>query len=304
MRRLSLLLLILAACSTALATPYVPLDKITVHQGETYFEVPPTDATYNHMYEFVQMAGFEGRLQCNDPGSNFGGQREEESGYWYGIEETDNTLEAIDVWSRYYQLTGDTRYNDEIADAWTYAWAWPAWLEGAGYYSSHNCAWALAAELQYRTATGDTSQRVYATNSANYILATNLPFTDPLQVMVTGWCCGNLYLYGEAIGNPNYMSVACQRAQTIMTWVEADPVNRLSQESWAMSSGTFVWGLCNSIFRRDPALGQQWLATYGSMVQVYEPSLPSWSNAWNVAYCNAQRGMYRSPATQPTPPIT
>lgn len=129
-------------------------------------------------------------------------------------------------------------------------------------------------------------------NSANYILQTTLPFTDPLNVMVTGWCCGNLYLYGEATNNETYRRVACQRAQQIMDWVAIDPQNRLAMESWAMSSGTFVWGLCNSIFRFDPALGQQWLATYGPMVQVYEPPSGGWSNAWNVAYANAQGGMY------------
>jgi hypothetical protein len=293
MRRLASFLLLVAWCGIAIATPYIPLERITLHQGETHFEVPPFDATYNHMTEFIQLSSFEGQLQYNEPGLNFGGQREEESGYWYNVMETDNTLEAIQVWSRFYELTGDSRYLDEIADAWVYAWEWPAWEEGAGYYSSHNCAWALAAELQYRTATGDTSQWIYASNSADYILQTSLPLSDPLYVMVQGWCCGNLYLYGEVIGNQTYMTVASQRAQAIMTWVEASPQSRLALESWAMSSGTFVWGLCNSIFRRDPALGQQWLATYGPMVQVYEPSLPSWSNAWNVAYCNAQGGMYQ-----------
>jgi hypothetical protein len=110
--------------------------------------------------------------------------------------------------------------------------------------------------------------------------------------MVTGWCCGNLYLYGEATGNTEYMDTAVSRAQEIMTWVEQDPATRLALESWAMSSGTFVWGLCNSIFRQDPALGQNWLAIYGPMVQVFEPATYSWSNAWNVAYCNAQGGMF------------
>jgi hypothetical protein len=280
------------SAAAALATPYVPPEQITVHRGETLFEVPDVDAVYNHFFEFCQISGFEQPLQCEVPGVNFGGEREEESGYYYNVIETDNTLEAIQVWSRYYQLTGDAQFNDEIQDAWIYAYQWPAWLEGAGYYSSHNCAWALAAELQYRTTFGDSSHWNYAVSSANYILQTTLPFTDPLNVMVTGWCCGNLYRYGEATGNPTYMNVAVERARQIINWVAVDPQNRLSLESWAMSSGTFVWGLCNSIFRSDPNLGQQWVATYGPMVQVYEPAQAGWSNAWNVAYCNAQGGMY------------
>ena len=59
-----------------------------------------------------------------------------------------------------------------------------------------------------------------------------------------------------------------------------------------MSSGTFVWGVCNSLFKRYPDMGQDWLETYGPMVPVFEPSTGGWSNAWNVAYCNAQGGMF------------
>jgi hypothetical protein len=279
---LTVLAAILLAAAVALATPYVPLEQITVHQGQTLYTVPPLDATYNHMQEFLQTAGFLQPLQCEDPGANFGGQREEEPGGGYYIIETDNTLEAIQVWSRYHQFTGNAQYDDEIRDAWTYAYAWPAWLEGAGYYSAHNCAWGLAAELQYRTTFGDSAHWNYAVNCANYIIATPLSFASSL----------NLYLYGEATGNETYKRTAVQRAREIMDWVEIDPANRLSQESWAMSSGTFVWGLCNSIFRYNPALGQQWLATYGPMVQVFEPSPTGWSNAWNVAYCNAQGGIF------------
>jgi hypothetical protein len=165
-------------------------------------------------------------------------------------------------------------------------------LEGAGYYSSHNCAWGLAAELKYRTVFNDSSQWNYAVSCANYILQTELPFTSSLNVMVTGWCCGNLYLYGEVVNNQTYMNVAYSRARQITTWVEQNPGVNLGLESWAMSSGTFIWGVCNSYFREDPASGQNWLAIYGPMVQVYEPTPTGWSNAWNVAYCNAQGAMF------------
>lgn len=95
------------ATSLALATPYIPIEQITTHIGPTHFTVPEVDATYNHMVEYIQIAGFEQPLQCEDPGANFGGEREEEPGGGYYIIETDNTLEAIQVWSRYYQLTGN-----------------------------------------------------------------------------------------------------------------------------------------------------------------------------------------------------
>ncbi|MCX6640463.1 MAG: T9SS type A sorting domain-containing protein [bacterium] len=286
------LTLLLLTVTAGLATPYVPPDQITTQQGISCFTVPQVDATFNHFTEFLKIMRFEQGLQELGAGVNFGGEHEEEQGGQYYILETDNTLEAIWDWSRILQLTGDTRYNRNIANAWVYAYAWPAWQEGAGYYSAHNCAWGLAAERQYREATGDSSHWDYAVNSANYIMQTPLSFSVALNVMVTGWCCGNLYLYGEATSNSAYMDSACARARQIMTWVEQSPSARLSMESWAMSSGTFVWGICNSLFRRDPALGQSWLATYGPQVQVYEPTLPGWSNAWNVAYCNAQGAMF------------
>ena len=287
-----IVLIIAAFAAISYSTPYIPPSQITTHYGETLYQVPQIDAVYNHMFEFAQISGFEQILQCEIIGINFGGEREEEPGGMYYVIETDNTLEAILVWSRYYELTGDDQYNDEIADAWIYAYNFPAWLEGAGYYSSHNCAWGLAAELKYRTVFNDSAHWEYAENCADYILQTELSFTNSLNVMVTGWCCGNLYLYGEAVENEQYMRTAVSRAGQIMEWVEANPTVRLALESWAMSSGTFIWGLCNSIFRYDPQLGQEWLATYGPMVQVYEPSAAGWSNAWNVAYCNAQGGIY------------
>jgi|GEM_PF-363734 len=284
--------LIIVITRSALATPYVPPERITTHYGETLFTAPQVDATYNHYFEFLQLSQFLQPLQVQDPGVNFGGEREEEIGGMWTIIETDNTLESIWVWSRYYELTGNSQYNDEIADAWIYAYQFPAWLEGAGYYSAHNCAWGLTAEMRYREVYGDSAHWNYGVNCANYIMTTQLPFTSDLNVMVTGWCIGNLYLYGEAAGNTAYMEEAVRRGRQIMDWVEASPASRLALESWAMSSGTFVWGICNSVFREDPVLGQQWLSTYGPMVQVYEPAAGGWSNAWNVAYCNAQGGMY------------
>lgn len=292
MKKITILLAFVCSISSAFATPYIPPEQITTHIGRSVFTVPESDATFNHCFEYFQICGFEQPLQVNDPGSNFGGQREEDGGYYWSIIETDNTLEAIWVWSRYYELTGDPQYNDEIADAWVYAYTYPAWLEGAGYYSAHNCAWGLAAELKYRTVFNDSSHWNYAVNCANYIIQTPLSFTSSLNVMVTGWCAGNLYLYGEAVGNQSYMQTAVERGRQITAWVEQDPLNRLGMESWAMSSGTFIWGVCNSYFRSDPGTGIAWLSTYGPMVQVFEPALPSWSNAWNVAYCNAQGAMY------------
>nr|MBC8278704.1 hypothetical protein [FCB group bacterium] len=181
MRKLSVLITCLLIYSLTLATPYIPLDQITTHYGESVYQLPETDLTYNHYFEFNQLAGFLQPLQYEFGGSNFGGEREEEIGGMYNIVETDNTLEAIWVWSRYHELTGNSQYDDEIQDAWIYAYQWPAWLEGAGYYSAHNCAWGLTAELKYREVYDDSSHWNYAQNCANYIIDTPLSFASTLN---------------------------------------------------------------------------------------------------------------------------
>ena len=63
MKMLKILLVISLFVSSASATPYVPPEQIETHYGETLFKVPEIDKSYNHFYEFVQIAAFEQPLQ-------------------------------------------------------------------------------------------------------------------------------------------------------------------------------------------------------------------------------------------------
>jgi len=150
-------------------------------------------------------------------------------------------------------------------------------------------------------ATGDASYDAYAETCAQYIIDNPLNiwtgnlWTQRLNFFVKGWCAGNLYLYGEEIGNAAYMAEAVTQGQDVLDWINVDPVLNLAVEYWAMSSGTAVWGLCNSLFRDDPLLGQTWLGLHAYEVQNWQDwySVPGydWDSSWNVAYANAKFAM-------------
>jgi hypothetical protein len=258
----------------------------------------------NPLFELDQIAAFLDLWQEKDPGSpDFGGMIEAEAGPLGNVIQTDNTLEAIWLWSRYTELTGRTTYLQNIADAWTYCETYPAWLEEGssnGYYRAHNCAWALTAESAYRAATGDTGFLDHAETAAEWIEAHPLFLNSnqKLNALVQGWTSGNLYLYGEELGRADWMTAAVSLGNAVWNdYILFDPPTLLATETWAMSSGTMVWGLCNSVFRDDPAAGTLWIETYGAFVDTFQTWYDNpgdgfdWDNSWNVAYANAHFAM-------------
>ncbi len=131
--------------------------------------IPEPLGPWNYWREFVQAAHFGAAWQVLDPASpNYGGMIEAEAGPLGGVIQTDNTLEAIWVWSRYRELTGRTDFDNNIAAAWIYCRQFPAWQEegATDYYRAHNCAWGLTAALRYEAATGDVSAAGYADTCA------------------------------------------------------------------------------------------------------------------------------------------
>ena len=70
--------------------------------------------------DFNRAALFLTTLQVTDPGPDFGGMGEAE--HLPDIIQTDNTEEAVWIWSRYYELTGDESIIKNTEDAWTYIW--------------------------------------------------------------------------------------------------------------------------------------------------------------------------------------
>ncbi len=87
------------------------------------------------------------------------------------------------------------------------------------------------------------------------------------------------------------MNAAVAQGTDVLNYINVNPSTRLAEEYWAMSSGTALWGVCNSVFRDDPAFGQSWLATNGQYLQIWQDwySVPGydWDSSWNVAYANA-----------------
>jgi len=304
---LVLLLVALPALATAPAPAPEPLPPEALHLWESggpagLREPPPPLGPFNYVREFDQMVAFLAAWQLLDPdSSDHGGMIEAEAGYLGGVIQTDNTLEAIWCWSRYEEFSGRATYRPNIAAAWDYCTRYPAWQEegatGADYYRVHNCAWGLTAALRYEAVTGDASYAAYADTCANYIVAHPLNVWDGtvwdqrLDAFCKGWAAGNLYLYGEAVGDPGLMAAAVSQGADVKGWIDGAPVVNMAAEYWAMSSGTAVWGVCNSVFRDDPAAGQGWLAANAPLMDTWQNfySVPGydWDVAWNVAYLNA-----------------
>jgi len=269
--------------------------------GSGHRAPPPSLGPFNYVHEFDQMVSFLATWQLLDPDStDYGGMIEAESGSLRGVIQTDNTLEAIWCWSRYREFSGRTTYDPNVTAAWIYCQNFPAWMEEGGaaddYYRVHNCAWGLMAVLQYEAATGDGSFDAYAESCAQYIASHSLVINDGtiwqqrLDSFVKGWAAGNLYLYGEARGDAAFMDAAVLQGLDVYQWLNANPATNLTLEYWAMSSGTALWGVCNSVFRDDPVLGMGWIATNGGFTDTWQDwmNIPGfdWDSAWNVGFCN------------------
>jgi hypothetical protein len=250
--------------------------------------------TWSYIHELCQTAAFIGSLQVADSLSpDYGGIIEGEDEP--DIVQTDNTQEAIWVWCRHYEITGDTTYFVNLRRAWIYVMNFPAYDEegsDSDYYRVWNCGLALFAETKYRGVLGDTSFLSYADTCAKYIMDHPLPFDDPLPIYqrlhpkVTSMAAGMLYQYGKEMSNQTFKDTALVFADSVRIWIEADPNVNINDEAWAMSGGTAVWGLCRSLFDADTSTGITWLNTYLPYMKYYQPT-GNWNNSWNIWYANA-----------------
>ncbi|MCC7431763.1 T9SS type A sorting domain-containing protein [bacterium] len=295
-----------------LATPYWSLEQINEfhakkEKSENQLAQLPIPYSYkNNSYpvRIAEIAHYLSVWQVKDSSDpEFGGMVEAESGDLSDVVQTDNTLESIWVWCAYGELTGDTTtYKQNILDAWIYAQNFPAYNEegsGSDYYRNHNCAWALVAETAYRNLYNSATYSNYAQTCANYISNHPMNFSQSgytnIHPFVAGWCAGNLYLYGVDTNNQNYKNTAVTWGNNVKTWLEANVAN-FSREDWAMSSGTAVWGLCNSTFKENPTLGQTWIAQNSANFEVFVPytniSGYDWDASWNVAYANSHAALF------------
>jgi len=263
---------------------------------------------FNYLYQFSKIASFISNWQVVDTAdTNYGGVIEAEGGKFRDVIQTDNTQEAIWVWSRYGELTMDTgRFKSNIKRAWEYCRRYPAWEEEGlphQYYRVHNCAWGLAAEEIYRRVYKDSSYLWYRDSCADYILKHPLNISHPnkgwrlINSFVQGWASGWLYKYGKLNSKKVYVDSSLAYGERLLNWIEENPDTNLTSERWAMSSGTVVWGICNSIFKEDTSRGREWIDDYGALVDTFQewyriPLDYCWDNSWNVAYANAHYAMY------------
>jgi hypothetical protein len=250
--------------------------------------------TWSYIHELCQTAVFIESLQVSDSLSpDYGGIIEGEDEP--DIIQTDNTQEAIWVWCRYFEITGDTTYFVNLRRAWTYVMNFPAYDEegsDSDYYRVWNCGLALFAESKYRNVFTDSSFLSYADTCAKYIMAHPLPFDDPnsfyrrLHPKVTSLAAGMLYQYGKDMSNQIFQDTAITFADSVRIWIEANPNLNINDEAWAMSGGTAVWGLCRSLFDADTSAGITWLSAYLPYMKFYQPT-GTWNNSWNIWYANA-----------------
>jgi len=209
---------------------------------------------------FSLTASFEAKMQFPD-----GGIDESEDIHYLN---TDNTLEAIWIWSRYYTLTRDNKYRANISAAWTYAWAHPAWLE-TDSGKIYSCAWALKAELEFRRAYGDRSQIAYANRCATYIInrngwEPNLAVNAWGKNDIRGLAAGSLFDWAVEQGNSTARQGALKLGNDTMAAITANST-WLVLEDWALAGGVAYWGIVHSTFREYPNV--TWAEQYGALLK-------------------------------------
>jgi len=295
------------------ATPYWTPVEADRHEAEMERSSAPSPAgetllwlgeaagqRTDYLAMFSRIAHFQSILQVSDPGDpQFGGIREGE--HMLNITQTDNTSEAIWVWSRYYELTGDNQYHTNLMNAWTYEMNFPAYLEEGdsspenGYYRMYNSGWATRAELKYRDVYADETYHAYGDSCASYIRYHTLvrPPSGAARYYnppVLSWALGNLYYRGVRENQAAWRENAVQQAgEKVKVWVEGEPA-LLANEAWAMSGGATMWGLLNSYFSSHWTEMPAWVTTYKAYMDT-TVTVGSFTNAWKGWYALGHRAV-------------
>jgi hypothetical protein len=299
-------LLLCLAPSARATRPWTPEEIKTAFEqshmaSQPRFELPRSRRGWHalddpaYFAHYQMLCDFLVSMQFTAAGPNHGGMIEGESEPDYSIIETDNTQEAIRIWSQYAIWTGDTTtYGAHIHMAQGYCQRYPAWREtDTPYYAIHNCGWGFEAERIYRAAYADTSWTWYADSCAWWVIAHPLPI-DPnstdlgqLDPLAEGLGIGGFYPHAVYRQRSDWQTFCINEARLLRRWFESNPARLNQNEVWALCGGTALWGICESLFTLYPDSGQIWLAQYGSQLDVWQAN-GSWNNASNTWYCNAQ----------------
>jgi len=296
---------------SAFATPYVPREqaeaeanvraaRTTVGPQRVPGELDEYDG-YVYPVEYMGTLDWLTNFQVTEAGTDFGGQREGESNSNWTIIQTDNTQEAIRDWSFYGRMTGDTAtYHEYIENAWVYTLNHPAYLEEGGgnpnYYRVHNSGWGLVATMEYTLTYGENADYLaYGDSCASYIDNWRLTWTGSgveLNPLSAGYGAGALYLYGVWRGNQDWIDAAQEIANDVKDWIDADPDRLNSNETWAMSGGTAMWGVVTALYSDDPEGGAAWIPTVSGSMDTYSGA-GNWNNSWTIWYGHAWAAIHR-----------
>jgi len=247
---------------------------------------------FNYLKRVKWLCEFLVRYQVADSSSpNFGGIIEAE--HLPDIIETDNTQEAIWVWSRWYQLTGNNDYQENIRRAWIYVRRHPAYQEHEGnpaniWYAVWNCGLGMWAEALYRQVYQDSSHQPYADSCRDFYLARPLNQANYLDNFVIAQASGMAYDYARQTNDQELLDSALARGIRVKNWVEASPRNRLGYQIWAMCGGTAFWGVAKTYGQADTVLGRAWVATYAESLPGFYPT-GTWNCSHNIWLAYAYR---------------
>ncbi len=247
---------------------------------------------FNYLKRIKWLCDFVANYQVSDSTSaDFGGIIEAE--HLPSIVETDNTQEAIWVWSRWYELTGNNDYQENLHRAWQYVLSHPAYQEHSGnpadlWYAVWNCGLGFMAEAEYRRAFGDSSYSFYADSCREFYLANPLPEANFLYNFVTAQSAGMAYDYALKQNDQVLKDSALARGIRVKNWIEASPRYRLSYQNWAMCGATALWGVAKTYCREDTVAGKEWLRTYTDSLPGFYPS-GNWNCSHNIWLAYAYR---------------
>lgn len=246
---------------------------------------------FNYLERIYRLCEFLREYQVADSFSpDFGGIIEAE--HLQSVIETDNTQEAIWVWSRWYELTGRDDYRTQIRRAWTYVLRHPAYQEHGGqpssvWYAVWNCGLGFMAETRYRAAYSDTTYRRYADTCRSFYLGNPLS-TTALHQLVTSQSSGMAYDYAVEFNDATLRDSALARLNRVRQWIEQSPTTNLAIQNWAMSGGTAFWGVAHAWCRHDTTLGNPWLRNYAQYLPGFYPT-GNWNCSHNIWLANAYR---------------
>ncbi|MCB2199937.1 T9SS type A sorting domain-containing protein [bacterium] len=293
------------------ATPYVPLEQAEAEAQLRADSMPvgPLRVTneldelddYIGTLEYFATLNWLTQFQVTEDGPNLGGQREGESTSNWNIIQTDNTQEALRDWSWYASMTGDLdRFRDYVENAWVYTLNFPAYLEEGGgnpnYYRVHNCGWGLVATMEFTEAFGyDETYIAYGDSCARYLDNWRLTWSSTgvqLNPLSAGFGAGALYLYGVYRNNQEWIDASQEIATSVKNWIDASPNRLNSNETWAMSGGTAMWGVVTALYTDDPEAGAAWIPTVSEFMDTYSGP-GSWNNSWTVWYGHAWAAIHR-----------